>query len=987
MKKNVSGRNTAKSSGRRIVLTAALIIAFFVAVILVYYFLLHSAKKESIIDRGELSAVKSAQKFELYLTTGMDSVKLTAYTVDNMMKAGATHAEILDYLVQESISSANAIDDNYTGLYGYINGEYYDGELWEPPADYDPVTRPWYTAAVEGKGELVLVDPYLDLETGNIAMTLAKALSDGHSVIALDIVLSQLQAITEDIAKNNEDTVQMVLDSHGGVAAHSDREQLGHQYMKEEEKGSIGAAVAEKLYSDKPDKYFEFTYDGRDYIAYTVLIDKGWYSVSLIDATNAFLPLNLMLVATAVAVTVTVLILLLVFVNTSRKTALAGKRGVQLSTVADIYVFMYDLDVINDTYTEIRTAEEDVNAGKAAENRPNAQQSLYAIMDQLSVDATRTRILKFVDFSTLDERLANTNTITEEFLSNKNEWCRGRFILSEKRADGKVSHVIWVTESIDEEKRRRDELQDKSDRAIAANEAKSAFLSNMSHEIRTPINAVLGMNEMILRESDDANIIAYSRSIKTAGNTLLGLINDILDFSKIEAGKMDIIPVDYELAPMLCDMLDLMRERAENKGLTMKLDCDSKTPCMLHGDEIRLKQIMTNLLTNAVKYTEKGGVTIRVRYERAEGSADSIMLKVAVIDTGIGIRKEDIGSLFTAFERIEEKRNRNIEGTGLGLNITGKLLSMMDSTLQVESEYGRGSAFSFAVKQRVARWEPVGDCEKFYKLRNTPATEYRETFTAPEARVLVVDDTPMNLTVFKSLLKKTRMEIDTALSGFDGLRYTARRKYDIIFLDHMMPHKDGIETLRDLKAQVPALNRDTPVVCLTANAVSGAREKYMAAGFTDYLTKPVIPSQLEDMIVRLLPERLVNSTEDDTSQVGADSLIAFLDVISEINSSEGMQYCGDEEIYLDMLKTFRDSAPDSADEIEGYWRDRNIKDLVVKVHALKSNLRLIGASDAGNMAARLEKAARENDIETLKNGLDVLLDKARHIAELLKPLE
>lgn len=984
MKKGVSGRKIIKDSRSRIIVTSVFVIAFFVILILFYYSMLHSAKRESIIDRGELNAVKSAHKFELYLTTGIDSVKLTAFTVDNMVKKGATHSEILDYMVQESISSTKAIDENYTGIYGYINGEYYDGDMWEPPADYDPVSRPWYKAAVEGKGELVLVDPYIDMETGNITMTLSKALSDGHSVVALDIILTQLQAINDEVAKDNGDTIQMVLDSHGGVAAHSDSSQLGHQYF--DEKDTLGAAVAERIYSGDEEKYFELKHDGREYIVYTVAIDKGWYSVSLIDATNAFIPLNIMLIATAAAVTVTVVILLLIFMNTSRKSSLAVKLNNQLSTVADIYVFMYDLDIINDTYTEIRTADEKVSTNTVQKHQ-NAQQSLYAIMDQQSKDVSRTSILKFLDFSTLDERLANTNTITEEFLSNDNEWCRGRFILSERRPDGKVSHVLWVTESIDEEKRRRDELQDKSDRAVAANEAKSAFLSNMSHEIRTPINAVLGMNEMILRESDDSNIIAYSRSIKTAGNTLLGLINDILDFSKIEAGKMDIIPVDYELAPLLCDMLDLVRERAENKGLKLKLDCDQRVPCLLHGDEIRIKQIMTNILTNAVKYTEKGSVTIKVRYDKLSERADSILLKVAVTDTGIGIRKEDIGSLFTAFERIEEKRNRNIEGTGLGLNITGKLLAMMNSKLEVESEYGRGSTFSFAVVQRVARWEPVGDCEKYYKIRNTPATEYKETFTAPEARVLIIDDTPMNLTVFKSLLKKTKIKIDSALSGFDGLRYTARYKYDIIFLDHMMPHKDGIETLLELKAQDPPINRDTPVVCLTANAVSGAREKYIASGFSDYLTKPMIPSQLEDMIVRLLPDRLLETTRPAPKKIGTKNLISFLDTISEISSSDGMQYCGDEEIYLDMLKTFRDAAPAAADEIENYWHERDIKNLVVKIHAMKSSLRLIGASDAGNMAARLEKAARENDTDTLKNGLDVMLSKARHISELLEPLE
>lgn len=405
------------------------------------------------------------------------------------------------------------------------------------------------------------------------------------------------------------------------------------------------------------------------------------------------------------------------------------------------------------------------------------------------------------------------------------------------------------------------ELEKQKSRADSANQAKSAFLANMSHDIRTPINAVLGMNEMILRECDDSDILGYSEKIRSSGNTLLGLINDILDFSKIEAGKLDIIPVDYDLTSVLNDLVSMIQLRAEAKGLTLETRFDGNIPKLLHGDEIRIKQIVTNILTNAVKYTEKGSVTFALTYEKL--SEESILLKVSVSDTGIGIKQEDIPKLFSAFDRIEEERNRSIEGTGLGMSITQRLLAMMGSRLEVASEYGKGSEFSFAIEQKVISYEPVGDFEEALRRSIANRKKYREKFTAPDAHILVVDDTPMNLEVFVNLLKKTLVRIDTAASGSECIALAAKKKYDVIFLDHMMPDKNGIETLKELRALSDTPNADTPAICLTANAVSGARETYLNAGFDDYLTKPVEPEKLEKMIMEYLPEeKIIQVTEE-----------------------------------------------------------------------------------------------------------------------------
>ena len=393
-------------------------------------------------------------------------------------------------------------------------------------------------------------------------------------------------------------------------------------------------------------------------------------------------------------------------------------------------------------------------------------------------------------------------------------------------------------------------------RALAVSNAKSAFLSNMSHEIRTPLNSVLGMNEMVLRECNDPAIIGYSENIKSAGNTLLGLINDILDFSKIKAGKIEIIPVDYDLSTLIHDLVNMVRVRTEAKGLELKLDIDGSIPKILNGDEIRIKQVITNILTNAAKYTEKGSVTFKLSCKSVDRENNKVVIRVSVIDTGIGIKPEDMQKLFMQFERIEEKRNINIEGTGLGMSITRSLLEMMGSELEVESVYGEGSTFAFDLEQIVVAWDELGDHEQSYNDRQTnkEKEKYVEKLHAPEAKVLVVDDNKVNLNVFRFLIKSTQIQTDAAGSGEECLEKTEEKAYDLIFLDIMMPGMSGTETLQELRSRPSNPNFNTPVVCLTSDAISGAREQYLAAGFTDYLTKPFYPEQLEDKLIKLLPK-------------------------------------------------------------------------------------------------------------------------------------
>ncbi len=414
---------------------------------------------------------------------------------------------------------------------------------------------------------------------------------------------------------------------------------------------------------------------------------------------------------------------------------------------------------------------------------------------------------------------------------------------------------------------KENELMEINEKLKKANEAKSIFLASMSHEIRTPINAIVGMNEMVLRESDDDNVISYASNIESASGTLLSLVNDILDFTKIDSGLMEIIPDDYELYSVLNDCYTLLELRAAGKGLSLELVNAPDIPANLYGDEIRIRQIITNLLTNAVKYTDNGSITMTVGFTESDTTLYSsnedapnerlIDLRVSVKDTGRGISEEGLKSLFNSFTRVDEKKNKNIEGTGLGLAITKQLTELMGGRIDVTSQEGVGSEFSVVIPQRAVGNATMGDFSERFRRKKNAGRKYKVSFVAPEARILVVDDLEVNLKVVTMLLKNTEAKIDTATSGEACLKAYESNDYDVVLLDHMMPEMDGMETLKQLKKSKKYMAKRTPVVALTANATLGAEKIYLDTGFDDYLTKPVKGEELEAMILKYIPEELV----------------------------------------------------------------------------------------------------------------------------------
>ena len=556
----------------------------------------------------------------------------------------------------------------------------------------------------------------------------------------------------------------------------------------------------------------------------------------------------------------------------------------------------------------------------------------------------------------------------------------------EDRDDNFVHAVSMCFMDVDSDTRRTLEqsraLSDALARAEDASKAKTLFLSNMSHEIRTPITGILGMNEMIRRESDSEDVLSYSENINKAGVSLLGIINDILDFSKIESGKMELIEADYDLAAMIRDVANLMRLRAEEKGLVFQVSVDGALPARLRGDEIRIKQILTNLLSNAVKYTERGSV--RMSFGRLDEADGFVRLRVSVTDTGIGIRPEDIGKLFTAFERLDQIRTRKILGTGLGLSITQKMLSLMGSELEVESVYGAGSVFSFTLRQEICGAGRVGSFD--LPVPDGAPRRSRTPFVAPGARILVVDDTAMNIQVISGLLKRTKMQIDTAQSGAAGIERFSSADYDLIFMDYRMPGMDGIETLGRMKSLYPEKVRRTPIICLTASAVSGTKEHLIGSGFTDYLSKPVDIEKMEAVLIRFLPKEKITLAEDAPQEDSLALLPAEVFDVPNLDPAAGITFCGDAESYVAALRSFSASIEARADQLGQCVDAMDIAGCTLRAHSLKSTARAIGALEVSNRARALEEAGSRGDAEALRRDAPLLLEAYRSLKEPLEAL-
>lgn len=535
------------------------------------------------------------------------------------------------------------------------------------------------------------------------------------------------------------------------------------------------------------------------------------------------------------------------------------------------------------------------------------------------------------------------------------------------------------------------ELEKAKEEAEQANRAKSQFLARVSHEIRTPINALIGMNEMILRESEEEDTKQYAGDVKDSAMLLLNIVNDILDSSKIESGMMELVPVRYELGSLLNDVYNMIHLRAKDRGLNLEFDIAPNLPSVYFGDDKRIRQILLNLLTNAVKYTERGTVTLRMT---GEIMGDSCRLQVEVKDTGIGIKPEDIENVKQAYRRVDTERNRKVEGTGLGINIVQQFLALMGSELQVESEYEKGSVFSFELMQQVVSTEPMGE----FRTGNLQSnTVHRSEFEAPEAKVLVVDDYRMNLKVARHLMKQTKIQVFEAQSGEECLELLKKEAFHLVFLDHMMPGMDGIETLHVIKEK--KLCEGVPVVALTANAIKGNREKYLQEGFDDFLSKPILPEKLDEILLKHLPETLIFSvqkekekpikavTEPDEgkSSVGEKDFSWLRKQLPELDYGAAMTLCdGDEAFYMELFDAFT-KLPIKT-ELCRFYEEGDYKNYTICIHGFKNNAYSIGAKALGDLAYEMEQMTRECIPEEILKKQESLLAQYDKICRVYEKL-
>ena len=510
--------------------------------------------------------------------------------------------------------------------------------------------------------------------------------------------------------------------------------------------------------------------------------------------------------------------------------------------------------------------------------------------------------------------------------------------------------------------------------AIDISEAKTRFLASMSHEIRTPINAIMGMNEMILRENKDKVIGEYSRSIKASGKMLLMLVNDVLDFSKIEAGKLEINETRFHLSDMLYDVVSIVKERADEKTLEFKTEITDEIPNELLSDEFRIRQILVNLLSNAVKYTDKGMVTLKLGGNYTE---DGYELKLAVKDTGKGIKKEEIANLFEPFSRADVRSNVNIEGTGLGLAIVKSIVDSMNGTIGVESEYGSGSEFKVSIPVKVLNKEPLKSDFMNNRSDFDSAPDVCD-FEAPDAKILAVDDNKSNLKIVKLFLKRTGIKPDLCSNGKKAVEMCREKKYDLILLDHMMPAPDGIETLHNIKNDPNSLNRDTKAVVLTANAVAGSRQMYINEGFEEYITKPLDSKVLEKTVKNLLPkEKVIPVTFTDEIKVfeTEDGILEFqpetaskikkkLTSIEGLDFNVAMRYCaGDESILEEFLSDLEKEYGKRAERMRKSLKEKDINAYRIEAHSIKSSMATLGLKEFSERAKRHEYAAKDNNTD------------------------
>ena len=1029
-----------KRAYKRLVFYISIFVILMAGVILIFCAREIRETTEQVDDEMNNNIDYAAMSCQNCLSDAIDILTVNYFTVQYMHESGYSMDEFRTYFTEQTDYLKNEESMQYLGIYGYIDGELMLSTAWEQPEGYRIEDRSWYQEMKQNGTELTITTPYLDMKTNRQVVSVGRMFRDGSNLIGVDVDLEDLSNLLKELDAGAGEIY--IVDQTGSIIAGENPAFMGKTLDS-----IYHRTGAYENYVSDIDKELALETEGTvsyktdsAWISVKPILDN-WYVVAIVDKNEVSKLAAKNAIPSAVTLTVVLLVFFMLYMNLFVRVYRTGKKG-----RASIGIERYESgSVLQDNrrvkqvvfYVYILLATYFVMMFYRFQKAPVfIVVTLATMLVSFLVTFIRKTTVKihglcmsgclFAIVAMYGLIPGEHNRLTDMFLAaavvvslyQKMELnifmlistivyylymvLAGRYIsqtgsfdVSETILDLLIILIgsLMLLVVIAWNKQLQVRLKQKAEEAETAANSKSAFLANISHEIRTPLNAILGMNELVLRESRQPHIKEYAMYIKNSGKSLLTIISDILDLSKIESGKVYLVNENYSLSSLVEDVERSIQKRIMEKGLELKIYVEPELHENLKGDEVRIKQIIMNLLTNAVKYTEKGEVRLYITGTVVDNKQD---LTIEVSDTGIGMRSEDMDKLFTNFERLDLKRNRSVEGTGLGLPITKNLLVAMGGDITVSSVYGEGSTFTATVGQEIVNEEQIGDYRKKYKEKLHHEVRYHESFHAEDARILVVDDNEVNLKIVVGLAKNTKLQIDTALSAAEGLKLIRQHSYQLLLIDHMMPEMDGIEMLQHVKTMDGGIYKDIPAVAITANALSGAKQTYLDAGFCGYLSKPIDPERFEQIIKDNLPQEYVTECGDgngDTATEGqetdgtSDPKQEEEWSIPGIDIAKALSYIGgSRELYISLLQTYLDGSEERIRKLEECKNKEDIFNYDITIHGLKGISASIGADSMAIAAAGLEEACKDPQtaMTYIQMNHDQVVSRYRELLEQIK---
>lgn len=1029
-----------KRAYKRLVFYISIFVILMAGVILIFCAREIRETTEQVDDEMNNNIDYAAMSCQNCLSDAIDILTVNYFTVQYMHESGYSMDEFRTYFTEQTDYLKNEESMQYLGIYGYIDGELMLSTAWEQPEGYRIEDRSWYQEMKQNGTELTITTPYLDMKTNRQVVSVGRMFRDGSNLIGVDVDLEDLSNLLKELDAGAGEIY--IVDQTGSIIAGENPAFMGKTLDS-----IYHRTGAYENYVSDIDKELALETEGTvsyktdsAWISVKPILDN-WYVVAIVDKNEVSKLAAKNAIPSAVTLTVVLLVFFMLYMNLFVRVYRTGKKGrasigveryASGSVLQDdkrvkkVVFYVYILFatyfimmfyrfqkapmfvivtlatmLISFLVTFIRKTTVKIH-GLCMSGCLFAIVAMYGLIPGEHNRLTDMFLAAAVVVSLYQKMELNIFMLISTIVYYLYMVLAGRYIsqadpldVSETVMDLLIILIgsLMLLVVIAWNKQLQVRLKQKAEEAEAAANSKSAFLANISHEIRTPLNAILGMNELVLRESRQPHIKEYAMYIKNSGKSLLTIISDILDLSKIESGKVYLVNENYSLSSLVEDVERSIQKRIMEKGLELKIYVEPELHENLKGDEVRIKQIIMNLLTNAVKYTEKGEVRLYITGTVMDNKQN---LTIEVSDTGIGMRSEDMDKLFTNFERLDLKRNRSVEGTGLGLPITKNLLVAMGGDITVSSVYGEGSTFTATVGQEIVNEEQIGDYRKKYKEKLHHEVRYHESFHAEDARILVVDDNEVNLKIVVGLAKNTKLQIDTALSAAEGLKLIRQHSYQLLLIDHMMPEMDGIEMLQHVKTMDGGIYKDIPAVAITANALSGAKQTYLDAGFCGYLSKPIDPERFEQIIKDNLPQEYVTECGDgngDTATEGqetdgtSDPKQEEEWSIPGIDIAKALSYIGgSRELYISLLQTYLDGSEERIRKLEECKNKEDIFNYDITIHGLKGISASIGADSMAIAAAGLEEACKDPQtaMTYIQMNHDQVVSRYRELLEQIK---